>query len=81
MAAKTVKAVKANRKNGRPTVKRKRVKTKDELDFEAQLIEIEHDPNATPMAKALAPLLRERIESGEPYLTIEQIMEELGRRF
>ncbi len=76
-----MKAVKVKRKNGRPTIKGKRTKTKEEREFEARLIKIENDPNATPMAKALAPLLRARMESGEPYLTIEQIMEELGRRF
>ncbi len=80
----SVKAAKAKSKNSTSVLKRRRAKTQEELDFEAELIRIENDPNATPMAKTLAPLMRERIElacSGEePYLTIEQIQEELGRR-
>lgn len=80
----SVKAVKTKSKNGTSVLKRKREKTQEELDLEARLIWIENDPEATPIAKALAPIVRERMEracSGEePYLTIEQIQEELERR-
>jgi len=77
-----VKAIKAKKKNG-TAAKRKRTKAQEESDFEARLIIIENDPNAPLITRELASLLRERMErakSGkEPYLTIEQIQEELGR--
>ncbi len=80
----SVKTVKAKKKKGTAAAKRKRTKAQEEADFEALLIKIENDPDAPPIARALAPLIRERMKcarSGEePYLTIEQIQEELGRR-
>ncbi|MBI1765423.1 MAG: hypothetical protein HYR56_28740 [Acidobacteria bacterium] len=78
--AKAGKAAKAIRQNGRPPGKRKRAKTKDESELEARLLAALSDPQTTPMMKALAPFLLARLESGEPYLTIEQIQEQLGRR-
>ncbi len=86
MAVKTVKAGKAGKavkpeRNGRPAVKGKPVKSSKELDYEALLTKIENDPNAPPIAKIAAAYARERDKSGEPYLTIEQIFEQLGRRF
>lgn len=48
-------------------------------DAEAYLVEIESDPNASPIAKELVAFIRKRAQSKEPYLTIEQIMAELGR--
>lgn len=78
-----VKAIKAKRKTGRSAAtRRKRTKAQEEADFEALLTRIENDPDAPLIAKDLVPLMRERAErarSGEPYLTIEQIQEELGR--
>ncbi|MGH9846628.1 MAG: hypothetical protein ACREEM_48635 [Blastocatellia bacterium] len=75
----SVKAVKAKRKNGRPAGKDKRARAQEELDFEALMTKIENDPDAPLIAKDLVPLLRERAKTGEPYLTIEQIMAELER--
>ena len=80
-AGKAVKAAKAIRQNGQPAAKGKRAKSKEELDYEALLTKIENDPNAPPIAKIAAAYARERDKSGEPYLTIEQIFEQLGRRF
>jgi len=74
-----VKAVKAKRKNGRSAGKDKRAKAREELDVEALMTRIENDPDAPPIAKDLVSLLRERDKTGEPYLTIEQIMAELER--
>jgi hypothetical protein len=48
-------------------------------DAEAWMVEIENDAKATPWQKELVALMRERDKSKEPYLTIEQIMAELGR--
>jgi hypothetical protein len=78
----SVKAVKTKRKDGSATAKRKRTIAQQEADFEALLTKIENDPDAPLIAKELVPLMRERRErakQGEPYLTIEQIQEELGR--
>ncbi len=80
-AGKATKTVKAIRQNGHPVAKGKRAKTKDELDYEALMARIENDPNAPPIAKVAAAYRRERDKSGEPYLTIEQIFEQLGRQF
>lgn len=52
---------------------------KTEADAEAWLLEVENDPKASPLAKELVAFIRDRAKSGEPYLTIEQIMDELGR--
>ncbi|HMV48048.1 MAG TPA: hypothetical protein PLQ88_14015 [Blastocatellia bacterium] len=43
------------------------------------LSEIENDPNAPPIAKGLVALRRKRDQSGEPYITIEQMWKELER--
>jgi hypothetical protein len=75
----SVKAVKAKRKNGRTVAKDKRAKAREELDVEALMTKIENDPDAPAIAKELVALRRERDKSGEPYLTIEQIMAELER--
>ena len=80
-AGKSVKAAKTIRQNGRPTVKSKSAKDKEELDYEALMTKIENDPNAPPIAKIAVAYARERDKSGEPYLTIEQIFEQLGRTF
>ena len=48
-------------------------------DAEAWMVEIENDPTATAWEKELVAMMRERDKSKEPYLTIEQIMAELGR--
>jgi hypothetical protein len=84
VTAMSVKTVKAKKKNRTGAAKKKRTKTQVESDFEARLISVENDPNAPLIARELAPLIRERMRrarSGEePYLTIEQIQEELGRR-
>lgn len=52
---------------------------KTEADAEAWILEVENDPNASPLAKELVAFIRDRAKSGVPYLTIEQIMAELGR--
>jgi len=75
----SVKAVKAKRKNGRSVGKDKRARAREELDAEALMREIENDPNAPAIARELVALRRERDKTGEPYLTIEQIMAELER--
>jgi hypothetical protein len=70
----------------KPKVKAKRKLTKYDPhriqtneDAEAFLREIESDPNASTVAKDLVAFLRKRDKSGEPYMTIEEIMVELGR--
>jgi len=75
-----VKAVKPKAKTGRKLSKYdpRRIQTAE--DAAAFLEEIEKDPNASAVAKELAAFLRRRDQSGEPYLTIEEIMAELGRR-
>ncbi len=75
----SVKAVKAKRKNGRPVGKDKRARAQEELDVEALMTKIENDPDAPAIARELVALMRERDKTGEPYLTIEQIMAELER--
>ena len=55
-----------------------RIQTK--ADAEALMAKIENDPNAPLIAKEAVAFRRQREQSGEPYLTIEQIMEGLGRR-
>jgi hypothetical protein len=74
----SVKTVKAKKKNG-TAAKRKRTKVQEAEDFRAYLTRIVNDPNAPRIAKDLAALRLERDKSGEPYLTIEQIMAELER--
>ncbi len=79
----SVKTVKAKKKKGTAAAKRKRMKrtkAREAADFEAYLIGIINDPNAPLIAKEMAALRLERDRSGEPYLTIEQVQEELGRR-
>ncbi len=73
------KATKAKRKNGPAALNGSQVKTQEELDFDALLTRIENDPDAHWALKEMATLRRKRDASGEPYLTIEQIMAELGR--
>jgi hypothetical protein len=80
-AVKVAKPVKAKRRNKRPSVKGKRAKTKEELEYEALMTEIENDPDAPLIAKQAVAYRLGRDKSGEPYLTIEQIFEQLGRRF
>lgn len=75
----SVKTFKAKRKKGRTAVKRKRTKAQEAADFEAYLIRIINDPDAPQIAKELAALRLERDKSGEPYITVEQMWEELGR--
>ena len=74
-----VKALKAMQKNGRTAAKPKWVPVREEIDMEALMTEIENDPNAPMIAKDVVAYWRVRDNSGEPYLTIEQIQEELGR--
>ena len=74
-----VKALKASSKNGKPATRKTAVQKEAELAFAALLTQIENDPDAAPMAKGMVPFLRQRMKSGEPYLTIEQIQAELGR--
>ncbi len=74
-----VKTVKAKKKKRRTAVKRKRTKAQEAADFEALLTKIVNDPDAPQIAKELAALRLERDKSGEPYITIEQMWEELGR--
>jgi hypothetical protein len=74
-----VRAIKPKPKNRRGRGKHDPMRIQTKEDAEALMAEIENDPNATPMAKELVALLRERDKSGEPYLTIEQIQAELGR--
>jgi hypothetical protein len=74
-----LKAAKAKPRNGHKPSKQKKIKTKAEQEYEARLLAIIDDPDATPMIKGLAPLLIERLNSNEPYLTIEQILDEVGR--
>ncbi len=75
----SVKTIKAKRKNRQSAAKRKRAMAQEELGLEALMTQIENDPNAPLIAKELVALRRERDKSGEPYLTIEQIMAELER--
>jgi len=75
----SVKTVKAKRKKGTAAAKRKRTKAQNAAGFESLLTKIVNDPDAPQIAKELAALRLERDKSGEPYLTIEQIMAELER--
>ena len=75
----STKATKAKRKNDSPVSNGKQAKTEAAARLEALLIKIENDPHAHWALKEMAALRRERDASGEPYLTIEQIMAELGR--
>lgn len=75
-----VKAVKAKHNNGQPAVKGKRGKQRKAIEAEALYASIENDPNAPLIAKEVVAYRRAREKSGEPYLTIEQLWEELGRR-
>ena len=74
-----VKAVKAKRKNGHTAAKGRRKSGLKESDVEALMTEIENDPDAPLIAKDVVAYWRVRDNSAEPYLTIEQIQEELGR--
>lgn len=74
-----VRAVKPKAKTGRKLSKYDPNRIKTAEDAEAFLVEIENDPNATQVAKDLVAFIRKRAKSKEPYLTIEQIMAELGR--
>lgn len=73
-----VRAIKPKTRRGRGKYDPLRIQTKE--DAEALMAEIENDPNAPLIAKEAVAFRRQREQSGEPYLTIEQIMEELGRR-
>ncbi|HMX24781.1 MAG TPA: hypothetical protein PKC13_04070 [Blastocatellia bacterium] len=77
-----VSAAKAKRKNGTASAnenRKKAAKAAKEMNPNTILSEIENDPNAPPIAKGLVALRRKRDQSGEPYITIEQMWKELER--
>jgi hypothetical protein len=75
-----VKIIKLKRKTERDDAKgKKRTKAQEEADFESRLTRIINNPDSPQIAKAMAALRLKRDKSGEPYLTIEQIMAELER--
>ncbi len=76
MAVKALKP-KVSKANVRSKYDPHRIKTV--ADAEAFMVMIENDPEASPFSKEMVAFARERDKSGEPYLTIEEILAELGR--
>lgn len=74
-----VKAVKAKLKNGHVMAVGKRAQKPATVDLEALYTGIENDPQAPVALKELVAYRRQREQSGEPYLTVEQILAELER--
>jgi hypothetical protein len=75
-----VRAIKPQPKNRRGRGKYDPMRIQTKADAEALMAEIETDPHAPLIAKEAVAFRRQREQGDEPYLTIEQIMEELGRR-
>lgn len=72
-------AVKAMQAKNKSRQLPKRSKKQGEPDVAALYAKIENDPNAPQALKAIVEYRRKREKTGEPYLTIEQILAELER--
>lgn len=80
MGVKTIKKRKTKPLSAvRKPARRKREDAERTFDLEALLARIENDPTLSATIKEIAALRRQRDESGEPYLSIEQVLAEVGR--
>ena len=73
-----VKAVKTKTRN-RLVATQPPTKALEEVNIQTWMDQVENDPNAPPIAKDVVAYWRSRDKSGEPYLTVEEILLELGR--